>query len=169
MSSVARLPIGRLPSPRALARKGVPTHQPEIQDKLALPRRSRFACASRDEKGQSSAPQAGTAAIRLMPGVVSGVVADEDGAGVDDIARRCSRGKKPSAARNTACQLSHHGVAQRIADGQRCDAGSCPLRRAAWRRGAPASRPSMLPEHSRVLNMLQAKLHTFCTNRISRR
>ena len=57
------------------------------------------------------------------PGAVSGVVADEDGAGVDNTALGDAHEEEAQRQHSHRAAEAHHGVAQRIADGQQQDAG----------------------------------------------
>ena len=121
-------PIGDFLLACAPARKGSPhIHQPEQQTQHSQHKHGEGAAhpaCRRDEKGAEQCA-AGIAAVHQVhaPGAVSGVVADEDGAGVDDTALGNAHEEEAQRQHSHRAAEAHHGVAQRIADGQQQDAG----------------------------------------------
>ena len=121
-------PIGDFLLARAPARKGSPhIHQPEQQTQHSQHQHGEGAAhpaCRRDEKGAEQCA-AGIAAVHQVhaPGAVSGVVADEDGAGIDDTALGDAHEEEAQRQHSHRAAEAHHGVAQRIADGQQQDAG----------------------------------------------
>ena len=111
----------------AAAQRGKDVHQPEHKAHGCQQKDRQFGAypgCCRNEEGAQQCT-AGVAAVHQIhaPGAVGRIVADQNGAGVDDTALSDSNHKKGRCQQNFCSRQPHDAVACRVADGQQQHAG----------------------------------------------